>query len=261
MNALEALGHALPKRPEPQFVAHALAALIVLGAYALLVRFGERRSATELSLRAALPGILSGAIGGFLMFSLVMVIIIACGLYRFEYHGPASAWHAAGLAIQSGVFEEVLVRGVVLRVMWRAFGPLAAFIVSAILFGAGHVANPGATWFTTTCVAIEAGVMLGSFYALTGRLWVSIGVHAAWNFTQGYVFGAAVSGGNFGQAIATSTAKKGFSSFLTGGDFGPEASLPGFVVCVLVGTLVLWLAFKNGQFTKNSDQSPTACRS
>lgn len=50
----------------------------------------------------------------------------------------------------------------------------------------------GATAFTTACVAIEAGVMLGLFYALTGRLWVSIGVHAGWNFTQGTVFGAAV---------------------------------------------------------------------
>ena len=28
-------------------------------------------------------------------------------------------------------------------------------------------------------------------YALTGRLWVPIGLHLAWNFAQGYIFGAA----------------------------------------------------------------------
>jgi membrane protease YdiL (CAAX protease family) len=42
-------------------------------------------------------------------------------------------------------------------------------------------------------------------YALTGRLWASIGVHAGWNFTQGYIFGAQVSGGKFGDSIAIST--------------------------------------------------------
>ena len=187
---------------------------------------------------------------GLAMFCVVMAIMLAFGFYRFNYHGPASAWHGAGLAIQSAVLEEVLVRGVVLRVMWRAFGPWSAFLISAILFGAGHVGNPGATWFTTACIAIEAGVMLGSFYALTGRLWVSIGVHGGWNFTQGYLFGASVSGGNFGDAIATSAAQKQFPRWLTGGAFGPEASLPSFAICVAVGTVVLWLAWRQGRFTK-----------
>jgi membrane protease YdiL (CAAX protease family) len=41
---------------------------------------------------------------------------------------------------------------------------------------------------------VEAGLMLASFYLLTGRLWMSIGVHAAWNFTQGWLWGARVSG-------------------------------------------------------------------
>ncbi|MCY7280141.1 MAG: CPBP family intramembrane metalloprotease, partial [Sphingomonas bacterium] len=184
-------------------------------------------------------------------------IMIGLGLYRFDYHGPASAWHGAGLAIESGVFEEVFVRGVMLRIMWRAFGPWAAFAISALLFGAGHVGNPGATWFTTACIAIEAGVMLGAFYALTGRLWVSIGVHAAWNFTQGYVFGAAVSGGNFGEALATSTAQTQYPNWLTGGSFGPEASLPAFIVCIAVGALVLWLAWMSGRFPNTRSSAAT----
>jgi membrane protease YdiL (CAAX protease family) len=62
------------------------------------------------------------------------------------------------LALESGILEEVIVRGVVLRLVWRAFGPAAAFIASALLFGVGHFANPGATWLTTACVAIEAGI-------------------------------------------------------------------------------------------------------
>jgi membrane protease YdiL (CAAX protease family) len=36
--------------------------------------------------------------------------------------------------------------------------------------------------FAVFCISLEAGVMLGAFYALTDRLWVSIGVHIGWNF-------------------------------------------------------------------------------
>lgn len=247
---LETLAHALPQQPAPQFVAQAAGAFIILGAYAALVRLGEARNPSELGLRAAPIGILAGLMIGFVMFSTVMAIMIAFGLYQFDYHGLASVWRGAGLAIESGVFEEVIVRGVVFRLVWRVIGPWMAFVVSAILFGAGHVGNPGATWFTTACIAIEAGVMLGSFYALTGRLWVSIGVHMGWNFTQGYLFGAAVSGSKFGDAIAISTAQTQFPSWLTGGGFGPEASLPSVAVCLGVGALVLRLACMNGRFAK-----------
>jgi len=248
--AMEALTHALPKQPALQFLAHVSGASLVLGAYSLLVKFGEDRNPTELAPRAAPTGLAAGLIVGLTMFSAVMAIMIGFGLYRFDYHGAASAWRGAGLAIESGVLEEVLVRGVVLRLMWRAFGPWAAFIISAILFGAGHAGNSGATWFSTACITVEAGLMLGSFYALTGRLWTSIGVHAGWNFTQGYLFGAAVSGSNFGESIATSAARPLFPSWLTGGAFGPEASLPAFSVCVAVGALVLWLAWRNGHFIR-----------
>lgn len=244
----EALAQVLPKSPVIKFLVQAVGACIVLGTYAALVRLGEDRTPGEIRPGSAPAGIFVGLAIGTLMFAVVMAILTGGGLYRFDYHGPASAWHGAGLAIEAGVFEEVLVRGVILRLMWRAFGPVAAFAISALLFGAGHVGNPGATWFTTACIAVEAGVMLGSFYALTGRLWVSIGIHAGWNFTQGYLFGAAVSGGDFGVGVATSTASETHPAWLTGGTFGPEASLPAFFVCTSVGIAVLLLAHRAGRF-------------
>ena len=247
---MEALSHSLPKQPVYQFLAKVGGALIVLVTYWVLVRLGERRPPSELALKAAPIGILAGLATGAAMFAAVMAIMVASGFYDITYHGPASAWRGAGLAIESGVLEEVIVRGVVLRLVWRAFGPLAAFVASSLLFGVGHIANPGATLFTTACVAIEAGILLGSFYALTGRLWVSIGVHAGWNFTQGYLFGAHVSGGDFGDSIATSTARGAVPNWLTGGAFGPEASLPAFAICTIVGIAVLSAAWRQGRFTK-----------
>jgi uncharacterized protein len=214
---------------------------------------GGGRWPSELSLKAAPWSIFAGLVIGASMFSVVMAASIATGLYDFSYHGPASAWRGASLALESGILEEVIVRGVVLRLVWRAFGPIVAFVVSGLLFGAGHIANPGATLFTTACVAIEAGVMLGSFYALRGRLWVSIGVHAGWNFTQGYIFGALVSGGDFGASLATSTPRPGLPTWLTGGAFGPEASVPAFAVCSTVGAVVLWLAWRGNRVPRKAE--------
>lgn len=247
---METLSHSLPRQPIHQFLAKVSGALIVLGAYGVLVRLGERRAPSELALKAAPIGIFIGLATGLIMFSAVMAIMITSGSYYITYHGSASVWRGAGLAIESGVLEEVIVRGVVLRLAWRVCGPLVAFVASSLLFGVGHIANPDATLFTTACVAIEAGIMLGSFYALTGRLWVSIGVHAGWNFTQGYLFGARVSGGDFGDSIATSTARSDVANWLTGGAFGQEASLPAFAICTIVGVTVLWAAWRQGRFTR-----------
>ncbi len=136
------------------------------------------------------------------------------------------------------------------HLLWRAFGSWVAFAVSAAVFGFSHLGNPNATVFAATCIALEAGVMLGAFYALTGGVWVSIGVHMAWNFTQGYVFGIAVSGTELGPAIARSMPNVTIPEWLTGGAFGPEASLPGLVVCLAVGLGVVWLAWRRGQSSK-----------
>lgn len=246
---MEAVRDLLPKNdPRLGLLTRCAGAAIALGAYALLVRLGEARKPEEIALRPALGQLSVGLLIGCALFGFVMAAMVLLGLYEVGFVGFAPAWRPLGLAIEASVVEELMIRGVILRLLWRAFGPLAAFIISAALFGAGHLPNPGATWFAAICVALEAGIMLGAFYALTGRLWVSIGVHMAWNFTQGYLFGAAVSGGDVGPSIARSTAHPDMPEWLTGGAFGPEASLPALIVCTAAGAATLWLAWKAGRF-------------
>ena len=255
----ETLAKHWPETSGPaQFAARAVAVLVGLGVYALAVRLAEGRTPSELGLRALLPQLAAGLLIGAAMFALVMAIMAGFGLYDIRALDPAPAWIALGNAAQSGVVEEIMLRGVLMRLVWRAFGPWVAFAASAALFGFGHLPNPNATVFAAVCIALEAGVMLGAFYAWTGRLWVSIGVHAAWNFTQGYVFGAAVSGGDFGPAMARSTARSGHPEWLTGGAFGPEASLPGVVVCTVVGLAAVWAAWRAGQFSRTAKPAPAA---
>ena len=133
-------------------------------------------------------------------------------------------------------------RALLLRLLWRAVGPVPAFAVSALVFAALHLANPGATVLAVATVAV-AGLMFCALFALTGRLWVPIGLHLAWNFAQGYLFGAAVSGGDLGGSIAVSIARPDAAAWLTGGTFGPEASVFALflVTAVTVGALALTL--------------------
>jgi hypothetical protein len=102
-------------------------------------------------------------------------------------------------------------RALLIRLLWRALGPVPAFAVSAVVFAALHLANPGATVLAGATMAV-AGLMFCALFALTGRIWVPIGLHLAWNFAQGYLFGATVSGNNLGGSIAVSTARPGARS-------------------------------------------------
>lgn len=231
-----------------RFAARSGGTVLVLCVYVLFVRLAERRPVNELALGHAPAELAIGLAIGFLMMSAVMAALVGLELYRVTVNGPAPIWKSAGAAIEAGMFEEVVVRGVILRLLWRTFGAPIAFLGSAAIFGLGHLGNAEASVFAALCIAIEAGLMLGAFYALTGRLWVPIGVHAAWNFTQGYVFGAKVSGDSIGASFATSTALPGYPHWLTGGAFGPEASLPALIVGGAVAATALRLALKNGRF-------------
>ena len=64
--------------------------------------------------------------------------------------------------------------------------------------------------------------------------------------------GAAVSGGDLGPAVAKSTPVAGYPEWLTGGAFGPEASLPALVVCTFAGVAALFAAWRTGRL-----RSPT----
>ena len=177
-----------------------------------------------------------------------MGVLVATGAYDISVVGAIPAWTGLGLALQAAVTEELWMRALLLRLLWRAFGPVPAFIVAALVFGALHLANPGATPLAGATV-VMAGLMFCALYALTGRLWVPIGLHLTWNLAQGYLFGATVSGNNLGGSILLSHARPGAPTWLTGGPFGPEASVLALIMvtAVTVGALGL-IARRTGHF-------------
>jgi len=224
-----------------------------LALYGGVVWLAEGRWPEELNLRKAPADLAVGLLIGAAMLSVAVGGLYALGVYEISGPRPASAWGTIAMAVESGVMEELLMRAIILRLLMRAFGIWPALVAQAALFGALHLANPNATPVAAVAIAIEAGLMLAGFYLLTGRLWMSIGVHAAWNFTQGWVWGASVSGIPVVESWLVSKPKPGAPEFLSGGAFGPEASLPAMVVGTLVAIVVLWLAWKKGNFKARAD--------
>jgi membrane protease YdiL (CAAX protease family) len=223
------------------------------GLYGGLVWLAEGRWPQELDLRRMPAELAMGLVVGALMLSAAVGGLYLLGVYEITGPRASSAWSTVAMAIESGFMEELIMRAILLRLLMRAFGIWPALVAQAALFGAAHLANPNATPVAAVAIAVEAGLMLAGFYLLTGRLWMSVGVHAAWNFTQGWVWGASVSGIPVTESWLVSKPKPGASEFLSGGAFGPEASLPAMIVGTLVAIVVLWMAWKKGHFKARPD--------
>src|SRR5262249_39839900 len=123
------------------------------------------------------------------------------------------------------------------------------------VFGLLHAANPGATVVSTVAIALEAGALLGMAYAASRSLWLPIGLHFGWNFTEGGLFGAAVSGGH-SQGVINSTIAG--PALVTGGLFGPEASVIAVAVCLFATVVLSVSAVRRGRWRPWRRQSPVA---
>jgi membrane protease YdiL (CAAX protease family) len=219
----------------------------MLGVYALAVRLGERRFADELAVAQLAPELAGGVAVGGVVFALVMAVLLGFGWYGATVQPAGAPWRALMIGLGAGVIEELVFRGILMRLLWEAFGLRVGLALSAVIFGLIHVVNPGHAIMGPVFIVCEAGLLLGGLYALTGRLWASIGAHAGWNFTQGYVFGTAVSGTDAGGHWLVSVATPGLPAVLTGGAFGPEASLGCLVVGTAAGVGVLMLTWRRRQ--------------
>lgn len=181
------------------------------------------------------------------MFCVVMAALVLSGAYSLNGPHQASAWADANMALSSGFLEELATRAILFRLVMRAFGVWPALVLSAALFGAGHLFNPNATAVAAIAIALEAGISLAALYLATGNLWAPIGFHVAWNFVQAYVFGAHVSGIDMGRGLWTSTVSPGAPEWLSGGAFGPEASAPAMIAGLAVGAAALFVAYRQGR--------------
>ncbi len=225
-----------------QLVTRAVPAVI---AYLLLAKLLERRPLPELAPRRLAPDFIKGTIAGLLLFGAIVGILHVAGSYHVTGTNPDARWLPALLmaGLGAGIGEEIIMRGVMFRIIEEGLGTWIALVISALLFGAAHLGNPGATLWSSTAIAIEAGLLLGMLYHVTRSLPLCMGLHAAWNFAQGTIFGIPVSGT---QADGWLVSTRSGPDWLSGGVFGAEASVVALTLCSLCTLALLVVALRRG---------------
>jgi membrane protease YdiL (CAAX protease family) len=223
----------------------AIRALVPLAAYLILVKLIERRALTELAPRSLLPQGLLGVLLGLVLFSAVVAVLWLAGSYHVTSIRPDAPWLGALLVVGlgAGIGEEIMFRGVLFRIVEEGLGTWWALAISALLFGAIHIANPGATLWSSAAIAIEAGLLFGLLYHVTRSLPICMGVHAAWNFAQGTIYGIPVSGST---AEGWLVSRRSGPDWLSGGVFGAEASVVALTLCTLCSLGLLAVALRRG---------------
>ena len=215
--------------------------LVVIALYVFFVRWFEKEWARDiLQLRGA-ADLLLGLAVGVVFFVLVVALMLLFGCCTVEKLGFDWPRQLSALCMFFGVAvgEEVIFRGILFRWIDRRWGLTAALIVSALIFGLIHITNDNATLWGAIAIAVEAGLLLGAAYKWSGTLWLPIGIHWAWNYAQGNIFGFAVSGNDAGSSFLRVVADG--PDLLTGGAFGAEASLLSVLLGLAFAALFLWL--------------------
>jgi uncharacterized protein len=179
----------------------------------------------------------AGAVFGIVEISVVVGVLGALGYYQFgaiEIHGAEFLkwlifWAATFLAV--GFFEEFAFRGYAQFALTRGFGFWPAALTTSLLFGAVHLFNPG-----ESRPGIAGVVVVGIFWCFTvrrtGTLWFALGMHAAFDFGETFVFSVPDSGTVFPGHLSSAIVHPG-PAWLVGGTAGPEASVLDFVMLAI----------------------------
>ena len=219
----------------------------------LLLRFLDKRRFVSMGLlvnKRAFQELGWGLLIGFAMLTTAVGLMWAFGFEEISLSPNDASYLLLGflgnilLYIAVGFNEEILFRGYIFQAFIEGTNKWIPLITLSVLFGFAHFFNPNFTWFGFANIVL-AGVLLSLAYIQTKSLWLPIGIHIAWNFTQGYIWGLPVSGTTVVMPLTIS--QETGPDMITGGTFGPE----GGAMCTLVCTAACVFVWK---FFKPSDE-------
>ena len=145
----------------------------------------------------------------------------------------------------AGALEELMLRGYLFQAFIEGSNKWIAVFILSIVFSVMHMFNPN--WSAMGALIIFlAGLELGVAYIKTRSLWLPIGMHMAWNWSQGPLWGMNVSGTTMENSFLVSFPQG--SEFWSGGEFGAEGSIFAAVVSIFV----IWYIWR-AEWIKPSD--------
>ncbi len=250
---LSAFGSVLPKETGGENIASAINIVfmvgvditLVLGAW-MTLRWVDRRPFSLLGMSLSLRGIkelLAGLAFGALYLTGIVLVLWAFGFVEVTAAQLNLRVIQSGLTYMvvfaaAGILEELANRGYLLQALIEGTRAWVAILGFSLIFSLGHIFNEDMSWISAGCLFVQ-GILLSLVYFKTRSLWVPIGIHIAWNWTQGPLWGIRVSGTEIPNTLLMSMPKG--TELLSGGNFGVEGSLIT-VVITLVLLLYIWKA-------------------
>lgn len=188
-----------------------------------------------------------GFLIGLVMMSIIVLILLLFGYITVDKNSIQPVGISAissilvilfGWIIQ-GATEEIVTRGWLLNVLSSKYNIGFGLLISSTLFGLMHLTNPNVNYIAVINI-IFVGLFYGLYVIKTNDLWSVCGMHSAWNFAQGNIFGFEVSGLDIsvGTLIDLNLVE---NDFITGGVFGPEASIVATFVLLLSIIILLFI--------------------
>ncbi|MFD2942547.1 CPBP family intramembrane glutamic endopeptidase [Flavobacterium notoginsengisoli] len=216
--------------------------------YILFFKKYDKRAVTEFASKGLAKNLFIGVAIGFTLQSLTILVMYLNGNYSITKVNPISyILIPFAIMFTVAIIEEVLVRGIILRIMEEKLGTYISLTFTSILFGILHLANPHGTLISGICIT-TAGFLLGAAFIYSRNLWFPIALHFAWNFTQSGIYGAITSGNEKTNNLVEAQIQG--PEFITGGAFGPEGSIQAIVFCALGTIVLLLLCHKNNKIIK-----------
>lgn len=217
-----------------------------------------------LGLRGRLGQFAAGLGWGFLLLSLLVLMLKLTGVLAFGIMlltgGDAIKWGAAWAVtfFVLALFEEFLSRGFLQFTLARGLAGIAgavgidnprtrrvvgfwlAVLLFSYLFGAGHRGNAG-----ESPIGLFSAGLIGLVFAFslwrTGSLWWAVGWHAAWDWSESFLYGVSDSGIMVQHHLLQSHPQG--QLLLSGGPTGPEGSVYVLVI-ILLAAVVIHLTLK-----------------
>ena len=224
-------------------------AVTAVGAIFVCVKLGKRTlTGMGLHRRGAVGEYALGFVIGALLIALVALIANGADALSFTLNRdvklPMLGLFLAAFLIQ-GLSEELLCRGYLMMNLTRTVSPLAAVLISSLVFTVLHTGNIAVTPLALLNIAL-AGIVFGTYMLKRGSIWGAAAMHAAWNFVQGNVLGVPVSGMSMGASLFTAVAGEN-RAHVSGGDFGPEGGLAVTIVLLIAIGALAALPTKNSE--------------
>jgi len=225
-----------------------IASSFVAFTYIFFYKKYEKREIGEFSSKGLLKNTILGVLIGTTVQGLTIIVIYFWGNFQIISVNPFSSIITPfAIAFSVAIFEEILLRGIIFRIVEEKLGSYISLAISAIIFGAVHLLNPDSSVISSICIGI-VGFVFGASYIYSRSLWLPIAIHFSWNFVQSGIFGAITSGNEKTSSLFNTNISG--AELITGGAFGPEGTIQAILFWLLVSIIFMVIITKQNKIIK-----------